>query len=267
MESALIKTLSKRTLKSSDTKLAVLIATILSCSQILIAYTPLPEIDQYPYPISLFAMWLGADMFTFPSQLCFISLPFIAFLPFGAQYLQDIKTGYIKNIAILTNRNKIFSLYFLTTFITATAVTIYMFVLNFLVSAMIYPAIQPLPEASFPIKSGDFLATVFYELPILYYIIYIIIIAIYMGALSCMGIALTQHFKNVFFAKVITTIIHYFFSFLMLQLHHAQFAPYYFLQPGQPIKFDLTIYLFYLCIILSFAILVFHHGVSKDDFL
>ena len=202
MKSTLVKTLSKRALKSSDTKLAVLIASILSCSQILIAYTPLPEINQYPYPISLFAMWLGADMFTFPAQLCYISLPFIAFLPFGAQYLQDVKTGYIKNIATLIDRNKIFCLYFVSTFITATAVTTYMFVLNFIVSAMIYPAIRPLPEATFPIMSGDFLATVFYKAPILYYITYIIIIALYMGVLSCLGIALTQHFKNVFFAKV-----------------------------------------------------------------
>ena len=97
----------------------------------------------YSYPYSVYNGCISADGVTLPSTLLFALLPFLTTLPYGAALAQDLRTGYIKNLAIKTSRQIIYASRYITVFIGAFLVVMFATTGQMLFSMMFLPVLPP----------------------------------------------------------------------------------------------------------------------------
>ena len=50
------------------------------------------------HPLGVFQKWIGANWSSLYSWLYFMLLPLLLAIPYGGTFLEDIKTGYVKNV-------------------------------------------------------------------------------------------------------------------------------------------------------------------------
>lgn len=242
------------------------IAVILILWQILANYTPIVTGD--PYPSSVFSKWIGGEFHTLAGQLFYILLPLLCALPFQSRFFLDKRDGYLKSLLLRISRREIFVSYYLANFIVSFIITACAFLLNLLVSSMLYPALRPQPLLNFlPSNQNALMVDLFFEYPWIYCLIYIIMISLFMAALSNVGLAFGQYMKNAFFVIVSPFMGYFIFVFALEQLGLSAYSPLYFLQPTQINYASWSTYFAYLLGMLGVSFFVFRNQVDTCEIL
>lgn len=245
--------------------ISIILSSILALAQPFFMQGPVYDAS-WNYPASVFCKWIGGEFYSFPGQLLFTLLPIIAMLPFGVQLFLDIKSGYLKNLLIRKSKFQVISSYYVTTFCSAFMACALPFFINLLVNSAIYPSL--LPQASSgsyrPLFSGIGVA-LFYTHPYVYSVLYILFIGMFMGLLSCVGVAASLFIKNAFLTLLFPFIAYFGFSLFTSILNLNILNPLFFIQPTQTQSTPISIYIIFLMFMCGGCVSIAIWQVKKHE--
>ena len=140
--------------------------------------------------LSLFVRWIGVNMDTVGYSWFYLLFPLLAALPYSWSYRSDKKSGFLKNELILTTRKRFLSEKVVAVFLSGMLVIFIPLTIDLLGSAMFLPDSTPdVLALQAPVWSGYFFSELYYTLPWLHSILYLITAALWGGVISLLGMA------------------------------------------------------------------------------
>lgn len=139
---------------------------------------------------TLYNTWIGNEGYTFSVSVLYFVFPLLCCIPFGWTLNEDVKTGYLKNIAVRTDRKKYFFAKYLCTFFSGGFTMATPLIVNFVANAMFIPALRP--DTKYPyytMLQRSFLSDMYCEKPLLFNIIYLLISFGYCGLIAMISCA------------------------------------------------------------------------------
>lgn len=145
------------------------------------------ELYLYPdqYPPSIYNSCLGLSVSVW-NAIFYLIFPVLSAMPYADSFLSDKKSGYIKNIYTRTNKKNYLIAKFISVFLSGGMVVLLPLLLNILLVALCVPAV--IPDAStgfFPIFSNFTGAEVYYTNPLLYVLLYALLMFFVSGCFAC----------------------------------------------------------------------------------
>lgn len=265
----------KRCFESKRTWIALLIGVSISLGHIIFNVYPLSkwlsswEGDLFLTPHSAFGHWIGMDSATIWPTLLYLLLPFLAALPFTQSTYWDINSGYCIQIFSRAKRTLYFRAKFITVFLSGTFITFVILIFDFWATSLFLPLVRPEVLTNlYSINDRSLFGDIFYLLPLVYTVTYIIFDAIFIGIWECIVFAIGNISKNTF--QVVTTpflaylLIYFVFNWLRLD----RFAPFAILLPFQPAQdVSATLILVYLIAIPFVSYGIYVSKRKKSDVL
>lgn len=147
--------------------------------------------------MSLFCRWLGADVTSFEGNLFYYLLPVFAVLPYGGSLVEEIKSGYTKNILHKVSRRTYFLSKYIAVFCTGALVIGVPLLLNFTILSFFLPAIPM--DSIYPygvIGEKSMWADLYFEQPWLYTFLYILLDMIFAGIIAGISTAVAFFTKH-----------------------------------------------------------------------
>lgn len=135
--------------------------------------------------MSLFCRWLGADVTSFESNLFYYLLPIIAALPYGWSLVEEIQSGYSKNILCRTSRKVYFISKYIAVFSSAALIVGIGLILNFAVLFLFLPSLKM--DSIYPygiVGERSMWSEMYYESPFLYTVLYIFLDMLFAGLIA-----------------------------------------------------------------------------------
>lgn len=134
-------------------------------------------IDPYPYqeiPNGLYKSWIGAATYSMQTNWYYLTFPLIAVLGYAGTCFDDKKNGYRNLVLLRSAKRTYFHVKSLVVFLSGGIAVSIPLLLNFALTAMMYPALYPDSYESIgpSIKCvGSFL---FYQHPLVYVLLYLL---------------------------------------------------------------------------------------------
>ncbi len=162
-----------------------------------------------PYPEIITGYYMGTNYQFVHRTLFYTLLPILAALPMGASYYKDLKTGYLKNVCIKTSKKQYYKAKYIVTFFWGCIVIMIPLVISLMLTTAYYPVMKPEPFAmQNMLISKSFLVDVYYENPLIYVIIYIVIDSLIGGIFAVISLCISRYAKNAFFVLVFPMVIY-----------------------------------------------------------
>lgn len=159
-------------------------------------------------PYTLYENWAGGRGNVYLPA--FLSIfPLLSASAHAVTYHMDLKSGYIKNMVIKTNRKNYLLAKYLVSFISGGIVIVIPMVVNFMITAAMLPAIKPFLGTANIMHSGHFLAWLAYNHPFVRFLIFMVIYFVYGGAFACIALAAGRFIKNVFLLSLFPFVVAY----------------------------------------------------------
>lgn len=170
------------------------------------------------YPGWLYTSWIGSDTTAIPAYLLFLILPIMAVLPHADTFFTDAGSGFIQNICIRTSHKNYYIAKYTATFLSGGVVTVVPFLLNFLLSCLVLPAMRP-ETAAFTSSIGEAstFPHLFFNHPLLYVGVYLLIIFIFCGLLATISL-ISSYFAGYRFLVILSPFLLYLIVSAIFQL-------------------------------------------------
>lgn len=194
----LFKTELKRGFYSKEFMASLIIGFAISVWH-FIEYFPLGQMvlefgkmDRFSSRSMLFNLWMGASPSTVQGYYYFLLIPFLAVLPYGTTLYRDFKSKYTNNIFLRLTRKKYFVIKWMVLFLTGGAAVSLPLVLNFILFMNVFP-LEPLQvgNAMFPIIDGGFLSRLIITHPLVYNLIFLLLIFLIGGFFATFSLLFT----------------------------------------------------------------------------
>ena len=233
---------------------AIFAGCLISICHFIFCIIPLRDyifIQQDLYPLSVYSKWMGMDNISVYSGLYYFVLPVLAALPFAGSLKEDIQSGYIRNIAIRTDKRNYFITKVAVNFVVSGLTAVIPLILNFTLAAMVFPLLIPQSNtANDPIFQYCFLGDLYYQHPLIYIGVFLLLTFVFIGLLTEMGLLAAFISHNVF-----STVLMPFMIWLMLYAFTQitgwdQICPYAYLRPGQPVAASFAVMMSEICLLL-----------------
>jgi hypothetical protein len=189
------------------------------------------------YPDSLFNHWIGYQGYVLQATLYFFVLPLLVCIPFADSLFTDRKNGYARSIVTRVSQRHYYIAKTVSVFLAAAVVAVVPLVLDLLLTALLFPAVVPLPAAgTFPIFEFSMWSDLYYSAPFLYTACYLMLIALFSGLIATVALMFSYLVANRFLVLLAPFILCVFADFLLNSLGGLwfQFSPLSFLRPDQP---------------------------------
>lgn len=188
----------KRALLNKMFFVAVLLGTIFAVFQVVFealpyAFTTNLFPDQYPPSVfnSCMGLTLGIWQYVF-----YMVFPILASIPYAGSYLQDNKTGVVKNIYLRTKRYQYLTAKLLAVFLSGGLATFIPILINYFLVSLCVPAVTPHAATGFfLIFAQSTGAEIFYTMPHLYVLLFAILLFFAAGILACTALAFSFFIK------------------------------------------------------------------------
>lgn len=261
-----------RALKNKYFLFSIIIGCMLAITHVAFNVLPLygdVDLPKGAYPHSVFNKWIGGQAYAPETFLFFLIAPMLATIVYGTSFYVDMKSGYIKNVFIRTEKRYYYVSKYVATFISGGLVIIIPLILNFYLTSMLLPSI--IPEASsgtFPIFENFMWNKLYYSQPYIYVFLYIILDFIFYGLIATIALAISFNIDNQFAVMVAPFLYYMVFSFVLSATNKGEFNPLFFLQPSQPqIGISFTNVLIEVVILFCITAGIFTiKGVKNDTF-
>ena len=150
------------------------------------------------YPKSLYNAFVGYDYVYAPSFILYIIFPLLATMPYGLSYFSDRKSGYLKSIFLKTKRNHYLAAKYLVVYFSGFFTTFVILTGGLIFAACFFPALRPeLVTSTFsPCEKTALWFSLFIEHPLEYTFLYIVVDAIFMGAIATVALVISVVAKN-----------------------------------------------------------------------
>lgn len=168
---------------------------------------------------SLLANWMLINGMSLPAVIFWNIFPLLATFAFGWSYVQEKKSGYIRQWVIKEGKRRYFVNKFLITFFSGAIVTAFPVLFNlFILSLFIpYQKIESIYIVETGVSATHFLGHIFYENHILYILLMLVLTIIYSGVIACMSLVVAIFVTNrnivVLLPYLVLLGIYYFTSF------------------------------------------------------
>lgn len=189
----------------------------------------------------LFNSWIGGEPFSMGSSIYFFAFPLLVAIPYGWSYCEEKKNGYIRDMVIRSGRTPYYFAKYIAVFLSGGAAMSIPLVFNFLMSAMIFPAVTPnvIYDTMYGVFGGSLMSILYYTAPFLYIIAYLCIDFVFGGLIACISFAMTSVIKNqvgvVAAPFFLILALHYSrrLVYTSFTVHYKEISPLFFLRPAQ----------------------------------
>lgn len=143
--------------------------------------------------LTLYNTWIGGEFTTWGHSLFYFLLPMFAVLPYGWSLAEERKRGYANQMIVRVGRKKYYASKYLAAFISGATVIVLALTANYLTTACVVPALRPdaAEELYYAVPPDQFGSWLFWNQPLLYDVLYIVIASIFAGLWACIPIALS----------------------------------------------------------------------------
>lgn len=164
----------------------------------------------------LYNNWIGGESSTLGFTFFYTLLPLLAVLPYGWSYCAEKKAGYLKQAEIRTGRLPYLGAKYIATFLAGGMAVVLPLIFNFLLVACFVPAVQPtiLYEMYYPLHYGSIWSELFFTVPLVFTILYLILDFIFAGLFAVLGFAVSCFTNN----RIAAVLIPF---FLILSMHYG----------------------------------------------
>lgn len=167
-----------------------------------------PDFPLYGLPMT----WLGADSMSLASTVFFAIVPICAAIPYAWSFRTEKKSGYLKNIAVRTQKWKYYFAKLISTFASGFLVVFVAFAINLSLITAFIPYYPPWVGYNFynMVFFGQMWGDLFFIHPILYIILYTFLASVYGGIFAMVSLAISVYIQNVIavlFTPFLLTII------------------------------------------------------------
>lgn len=189
--------------------------------------------------VSVFTNWIGTDVLSIKSNFFYFILPIVATIPFGWSMIDEMNSGYVKNILCKTSRKSYFISKYIAVFVSGAVMIMIPLILNYVLLSMYLPSIKA--ERAYPygvVGEPSMWSGIYYEHPLVYIILYILLDAIFAGLLASISTASAFFIKQRLAVILIPFFIVLFLDYLnMAIILISEFSPMKFLR-ALPTAFD-----------------------------
>ena len=224
------------------------------------------------YPGSLYGIWIGGNTGGLPGasvyvNLYFFILPLLVCIPFVGSYFSDRTGGYAAQQITRVGASKYYTSKLLAIFLSGASVVVLPLMLNFFVTAAFVPAILPVLSISQFLGTSSMWGVIFYQTPLVYYLMYLGLIALFSGLFAALGAASSYFVKHQAFSLVIPFAVVAFLSFFFRAMggFWIRYDPVYFLRPDQPVHQDGISIVVALVVLVVGLFVFFLFKIRKDE--
>ncbi|WP_035294868.1 hypothetical protein [Clostridium sp. KNHs214] len=138
-----------------------------------------------------------------------IIFPLMVTIVFADSYLEDVKSGFIKNMLTRYDKKKYLINRFFVNFVISGLIISIPFIVNYLLYASFIPSIEPKIFFSSPaLEARNFLPRIYYKFPLLHVFIRIFLLFIYGGTFSSIALASSIYSRNKYVITIIPFIVY-----------------------------------------------------------
>lgn len=185
--------------------------------------------DFLDYPYGVYSWWILYDLDVYIS-IFMIIFPLLASVAYGDAYVEDMKSGFIKNILVRYSKKKYLLIRFIITFLVGGLVVSIPLLFNFVLYACFIPIIEPnIFFGSYSIPINGFLPELFYSHPFLHVALKIFICFIYGGIFAVISLFFSLFIFNRYIVVIIPFIIYLFLDILFSSIGVEYVSPIVFL--------------------------------------
>ena len=220
------------------------------------------------YQDFLYYVWLGGSYFkTAPETLYFLIFPVLAVLPFGDSLFMDQKDGYIKNACLHVKKSHYFAAKYTVVFLSGGTAVMLPLLFSFMLSCMFLPAVIPQINSynMSVIREYSSFPWLYYNMPMLFIGVYMLIYFALGGLLACLGAVVTAYVGYRFLVLVTPFIVYMFANSMFQLLGMSEWQPTNFLISGYPYDVRLPI-LVYILVLLAVALFGYFTTRKSDVF-
>ncbi len=206
----------ERAFRSRGLTLALLLGYALALVQFAVVVLPVSQdilrffdgtVMTYPY--SVFNQWMAMDERHPWNNIYMTLFPLLAALPYGASWLDDRKSGYVKNVCVRVRKGTYLTAKWAAVFVSGGVAVVLPLLLNLMLSCAVLPALVPSLNGLFPVGGTAMFAGIYYTMPWLYTGIYIGMYFIYGGVLASLATAFSGWVRQRFLVLLFPFVIHF----------------------------------------------------------
>lgn len=221
--------------------------------------------DGEPYSLYMWSMCMNAS--SLYKAILVTIFPVLAMMPHALSYHFDIKSGYIKNLYIRTDKINYLVAKYMVTFVSGGMVIVIPYIVNFVIAACMLPALNPIQNGQFH-SGGAMLQGLYYSNPLLYILVYLIINWGYAGVFATTILAATYFVDNIFMLSMVPFVIWYgmgIISQYTVKAYNVMIDPMRFVDIAQGyIVHPVNVIVTFLVVTLLSAVIYFVIGVRSD---
>lgn len=217
-----IRRLLKRTSFHMVLLFGILIATLEAFSNNIIRLNPQDFID-FSNGAYNNLMIYSVGKYVRMLQMVF---PLIVTIAFADAYLEDVKSGFIKNIITRYDKKKYLINRFLVNIVVSGLIISIPLVVNYMLYAASIPSIEPkVFYSSIILEPRGFLSHIYFEYPLLHVFIRIFFLFIYGGTFSSIALAISIYSRNKYVITIIPFIVYIGMDVVISMILNYRYSP------------------------------------------
>lgn len=216
------------------------------------------------YPLSVFEKWIGGDKGSFYPTLYFMLLPILIAIPYGGTFLQDLRSGYVKQIFTRVGKRPYFLVKYIVSFVTGILGVIPL-ICNFCITACVLPAVIPQAGAgTFPIANTCLYSELFYEHPYVYVTVWLIQDILFLGVLATISLT-ASFFTDYIYVPILAPFLFCMLMYGLDLVFGIGLSPFDFLNPSQVVEVNIAVMISEFVILLLIGGVGFWIGGKKQE--
>ena len=187
------------------------------------------------YPPSLYNTWIGQTGYSVFTVAFYFAIPLLCCIAYADSLCTDISTKYINQELIRSSRTRYFSSKIIAVSLSCGCIACIPLLINLALTACFVPALIPEPTAgTFFVAPNTMLADLYYDLPLVYILVFMILTLILSGVFGLIALACSFFVRN----HIVVTLMPFAFcmaiQFVSQDSIFAGFSPINILLPYQP---------------------------------
>lgn len=217
------------------------------------------KVDNIP---GAFSIWIGLH-YGQMRTIIYSVLPILAAFPYGDSLYIDENNHYYYNIITRTKKIYYYTAKLLVFFLSGGICAVFPFLLSFLLSAMLLPFENVVACLSHFMGDAFIFSELFYSKPLLYCLLYMVVVFVGFGLLNLFCYVATYIFSNSY-VVMISPFCVYFCGFIISNFMGEYFvSPWEYLRFNDVLKDDLFQIILQILIYLSLVIFVYINRTRK----
>ena len=226
--------------------------------------------DNLSFSFTLYNTWIGSitgDLFF--TVIFYYILPLAACLPFSLSLLDEIKSGYLRQMALKKGQKRYYLAKYIVTFISAFLLAVIPIIVNIIITACFVPAYTPDPLDQIYSSQyfGRYLASVFYSKPFLFVVIFTVLPGVFCGLWADLIMSISLFVHNKFAVVIIPYVALFFeksfFDALFANRIALDLSPFYFIRGNS--DGNITFVIMILAVLLCISLCIVYLRGRNDD--